>query len=484
MKKTWTEAMNYLLLLERLEKSLIEIRSEISKNPAIFRNENQVYYPVLNHEKSGIYLNKKSLVLARQPKNKTIYSRFETLEEACSFYQEQALEIKPSVIFNAKELEYWNSYIRSINRIHRKAKENKEQSSFRYYVVIDGEQTGIFTSEKTAIQLTKSKKNAFFNKCITLEEASETFAKFAFQLKTTELIRLNPVRIKDLEDSIEVQIKEVLACIKDIPAKRIDPKNKSVPKESKKEDIKKVTTNKEVPFYAVRKGRRPGIYKALPLTEKQVLGYPNADFRRFSTFEAALAYLNPDKEKSKPKTVLLSSNTITGEQAWHFYVDGSFSHPMGNASYGITIHQPKGVFFDGGIIHDPVYSKSSQGAEFYTCMRALELAFVNRCESIFVYYDNEETGRVVLGQKENMSKSEELLFSFVEKSKLSMNIQFIKIKSHSFVEPHNQADEIANNVRTTFGELKRTIEVGAKKSFFVNSKRVKCFQHNQRITTI
>lgn len=479
MKKTFSETMDYLVLLERLEKSLIEISSLVTQNPKTFRQKYPFYFVVINQERSGIYLTSKSYHEAHKQEKGAVHSRFETLDKACEFYLKHSRNSKQTEIFDKKELFYWKAYIRSLNNIQRKPKDNKENSNTGYYVVIDGDKTGIFTSEKSAIQATK-KKNAFFNKCITLEEASEIYAKEAFDLKINELVRLNPMRIKDLEDSLDVQIKDVTASIQRVPVivkpKKEEKVEKSPTKKKKKNSVNKNTSSnsKVEVFYAVKIGRRPGIYKTLTLTQEQVLNYPNSDYRKFFSFDEALSYLVPKERQG-------ITHSFEDEQGWHFYIDGSYSHQMGNASYGITIHHPKGVLFDGGLVYDPVYSKSSQGTEFFACMRAIELAFVNKCKSIYIYYDNEETGRIVRGQKDYMSGSEKLLLSIVNTAKQTMNIQFIKIKGHSFVQPHNQADEVANSVRLNFGKLAPNVTVGDRKRFYVNSKNVRCFQTSKRV---
>ncbi|MGZ1193297.1 ribonuclease H1 domain-containing protein [Lactobacillus delbrueckii subsp. bulgaricus] len=46
--------------------------------------------------------------------------------------------------------------------------------------------------------------------------------------------------------------------------------------------------------YAVRKGRQPGIYYSWPEAEKQVNGFPGAEYKSFSRESDALNYLKLD----------------------------------------------------------------------------------------------------------------------------------------------------------------------------------------------
>ena len=46
-------------------------------------------------------------------------------------------------------------------------------------------------------------------------------------------------------------------------------------------------------YYAVRKGRIPGIYRTWSECQKQVTGYPGAVFKGFVTEEEAQSFLHP-----------------------------------------------------------------------------------------------------------------------------------------------------------------------------------------------
>ncbi|GHV98230.1 ribonuclease H [Lactobacillus nasalidis] len=51
-------------------------------------------------------------------------------------------------------------------------------------------------------------------------------------------------------------------------------------------------------FYAVKKGRRPGIYHSWPAAEEQVKGFSGAEYKSFSQAMDALDYLQMDPEDS------------------------------------------------------------------------------------------------------------------------------------------------------------------------------------------
>ena len=60
-------------------------------------------------------------------------------------------------------------------------------------------------------------------------------------------------------------------------------------------------------FYAVKIGRIPGIYQTWDETEKQVKGFPSAEFKSFQTEEEAFNYIsNADSSECKKRVCAVS----------------------------------------------------------------------------------------------------------------------------------------------------------------------------------
>lgn len=63
-------------------------------------------------------------------------------------------------------------------------------------------------------------------------------------------------------------------------------------------------------YYAVKKGRRPGIYKTWAECQKEVSGYPNAKFKGFLTLEGANEWLQATENTVIPTKAVNYSNNI------------------------------------------------------------------------------------------------------------------------------------------------------------------------------
>ncbi|GGI62845.1 ribonuclease H family protein [Limosilactobacillus caviae] len=70
-------------------------------------------------------------------------------------------------------------------------------------------------------------------------------------------------------------------------------------------------------YYAVKKGRQPGIYQSWAECQRQVNGYPNAKFKGFATIIGAKQWLN-----AQEKTVMPIQKSINASDAIYIYTDG------------------------------------------------------------------------------------------------------------------------------------------------------------------
>jgi len=93
-------------------------------------------------------------------------------------------------------------------------------------------------------------------------------------------------------------------------------------------------------FYAVRKGVVPGIYSSWAETERQVKGFPGAQFKGFATSAEAQAWLkgeNVEKTPPKKKRVREKETPQSRSGAIVIYTDGGCLNNPGPGGYGAVI---------------------------------------------------------------------------------------------------------------------------------------------------
>jgi ribonuclease HI len=110
-------------------------------------------------------------------------------------------------------------------------------------------------------------------------------------------------------------------------------------------------------FYAIAKGRKPGIYEAWPVAQAQVQGYPGAIFKGFSTRAEAQSWLdNPTfrpairKKYGTPSPSTDETSPKDGKVT--IYTDGGARYNPGPGGYGvIEIYQDSCKEISGGYRH-------------------------------------------------------------------------------------------------------------------------------------
>src|SRR5690625_1284024 len=94
-------------------------------------------------------------------------------------------------------------------------------------------------------------------------------------------------------------------------------------------------------YYAVKKGKKPGIYRTWEDAKSQVHGYPNAVYKSFKTKNEAEAFMedsSPNNHSNNQKNTETNSSKIkTDPDTIEAYVDGSFHKASKRYSFGAVL---------------------------------------------------------------------------------------------------------------------------------------------------
>jgi ribonuclease HI len=130
-------------------------------------------------------------------------------------------------------------------------------------------------------------------------------------------------------------------------------------------------------IYAVRVGRKPGIYRNWDDCLSQVEGYSGAAFKSFSAHADAEAYLNGDAEPAKPMGPAPESSTEVV-----IYTDGACTGNPGPGGYGVVmIHGSNEKELSGGF-----RLTTNNRMEILACIAGLE-ALKRPC-AVTIYSDS------------------------------------------------------------------------------------------------
>lgn len=195
-------------------------------------------------------------------------------------------------------------------------------------------------------------------------------------------------------------------------------------------------------FYAVRKGRRPGIYATWAACQEQVLKFPQAEFKSFASKSAAEAFLTQTNQLGQ---VNVKPTTSQDEKDhMHVYVDGSYEHRLKRYGYGgvILYNQTEETFHGGG--DEPEWAALRNVAgEMKGAMEAVNRALAAGAKMVTIYYDYQGIAKWALGEWKTNNPYTTDYKAFMQAQARQIPINFEKVKAHTGDHYNELADELA-----------------------------------------
>lgn len=213
-------------------------------------------------------------------------------------------------------------------------------------------------------------------------------------------------------------------------------------------------------YYAVKAGRKPGIYQTWDACRAQVHGYSGALYKKFEAKKDAEAYMDakdsasvaptktsPRKGKrgvpaNPPEASPFSPEHIpTGE--CHAYVDGSFNAKTKVFGYGVVFFTSHGkeIFYGHG--KDDAFRHRNIAGEIRGAEKAMELAVERHAKSLTIYHDYAGIRHWALGEwKTNVTLTQEYAKKAATVREM-LTLHFVKIAAHTGETYNEEADRLA-----------------------------------------
>lgn len=211
--------------------------------------------------------------------------------------------------------------------------------------------------------------------------------------------------------------------------------------------------------YAVRKGKRTGIFYDWDETKAAVDGFPGAEFKSFKNETEAKAYLGKefvpttgsDTVIKKPVSVKepvrgddpnLDDIIPLTDAKVVAYTDGSYNGATGTAGYGVVLLNGDGDILDK--ISGEVTSKSNQvDGELFAVITAIMYAIKKGATSVEIRYDYTGVEQWATGKwKAEKAVSREYM-NVIRAVSDSIKLIFRKVDAHTGVFYNEMADELA-----------------------------------------
>ena len=196
-------------------------------------------------------------------------------------------------------------------------------------------------------------------------------------------------------------------------------------------------------IYAVKKGKKTGIFYNWDDCKASVDGYPGAEFKGFFTEEEAKEYLSGIEQNKKnditDKAEECSKNQIIA------YVDGSFDESIGKYSFGCIIIKPNGeIVRESGNGDNPesVALRNVTG-EMLGAMFAVKWCVINGYSAIQICYDYSGIEMWATGGWKAKNNLTQKYAAFMNDNGKKIDISFKKIAAHTGDKYNEEADKLA-----------------------------------------
>lgn len=190
-------------------------------------------------------------------------------------------------------------------------------------------------------------------------------------------------------------------------------------------------------YYAVRKGKTPGVYNSWDMCKRMVDGYPGAVYKSFKSRQEAEEYVGGVGN--------CASEDAQGAPATNYaFVDGSFNVTTSVYGFGgFLVANGERYVLQGSDAQEEMASMRNVAGEIMGSMAAIEKALSLGLKELTIYYDYLGIEMWATGGWKRNKKGTIAYYEYVQSVRDRIALHFVKVKGHSGVEGNEEADRLA-----------------------------------------
>lgn len=209
-------------------------------------------------------------------------------------------------------------------------------------------------------------------------------------------------------------------------------------------------------YYAVKTGRKTGIFSTWADCKPWVDGYAGAEYKGFAALSEAKAYLGEvcvgeeavrTAEQSLQETVNMRTEAaaLPKQGTLLAYVDGSYDDSVKKYAFGCVFLLPDGTIYTeygNGDKEQSLQLRNVTG-EMLGAMFAVKFAIKNGFSKIEIRYDYMGIEKWVTGEWRSKTELTQKYAAAMRKWGTEISISFTKVAAHTNVEYNELADKLA-----------------------------------------
>ena len=193
--------------------------------------------------------------------------------------------------------------------------------------------------------------------------------------------------------------------------------------------------------YAVKKGKKTGIFYQWEECRKAVDGYPGAEYKGFPTVQEAKSYLGitEEGEADVPPAGATSGENLLA------YVDGSYDDTLKKYAFGCVFILADGHIYTqyGNGDNEQSLQHRNVTGEMLGAMYAVKTAMLNGFQKVELCYDYQGIEKWVTGEWRSKTELTQKYAKAMREWGTKIQISFTKVAAHTNVKYNELADQMA-----------------------------------------
>lgn len=197
-------------------------------------------------------------------------------------------------------------------------------------------------------------------------------------------------------------------------------------------------------YYAVKVGKKTGIYQTWNECKAMVDGYSGAVYKGFTDMAEAELFLYGVSQQENNASVKNVSPTLSQNERVYAFVDGSYHVATKTYGYGgFLVADNKKYVLQGSGNEKDMASMRNVAGEILGSMAAIEKALELGLTELSIYYDYMGIEMWATGAWQRNKTGTIAYYNYMQSVKDKIKVNFMKVKGHSGIEGNEEADRLA-----------------------------------------